>query len=35
MARADLNLGSYDYLNAHPVTAWLSRIHLSQFLHTI
>jgi signal peptidase I len=35
MARADINLGSYDYLNAHPVTAWLSRIHLSQFLHPI
>lgn len=35
VARADLMLGSYDYLNAHAVWTWLGQIRLSRFLHTI
>lgn len=35
VARADLMLGSYDYLNARAVWTWLGRIRLSRFLQTI
>ena len=35
MARADLTLGSYDYLNARAVTSWLGQIRLSRFLKPI
>jgi signal peptidase I len=35
VARADLMLGSYDYLNAHAVWTWLGQIRLSRFLQTI
>ena len=35
MARADVMLGSYDYLNAHSVRSWLSQIRLSRFLRLI
>ena len=35
VARADLMLGSYDYLNAHAVRTWLGQIRLSRFFHTI
>ena len=35
VARADLMLGSYDYLNAHSVQSWLGRIRLSRFLRLI
>ena len=35
MARADLMLGSYDYLNAHSVKDWLGQIRLSRFLRAI
>jgi signal peptidase I len=35
VARADLMLGSYDYLNARAVWTWLGQIRLSRFLHTI
>jgi len=35
VARADLMLGSYDYLNARSIRTWLSQIRLSRFLHTI
>jgi signal peptidase I len=35
MARADLMLGSYDYLNARSVKDWLSQIRLSRFLRAI
>jgi signal peptidase I len=35
VARADVMLGSYDYLNAHAVWTWLGQIRLSRFLHTI
>ena len=33
MARADVTLGSYDFLNAHD--GWLSQIRLSRFLKAI
>jgi signal peptidase I len=35
VARADLMLGSYDYLNARSIRTWLGRIRLSRFFHTI
>jgi signal peptidase I len=35
VARADLMLGSYDYLNAHSIRTWLGRIRLSRFFRTI
>jgi signal peptidase I len=35
MARADVMLGSYDYLNAHSVRTWLGQIRLSRFLRLI
>jgi signal peptidase I len=35
VARADLMLGSYDYLNAKGPTSWLSQIRLSRFLRPI
>ena len=35
VARADLMLGSYDYLNARAIWTWLGQIRLSRFLHTI
>ena len=35
MARADLTLGSYDYLNARSVTSWLGRFRISRFLRPI
>ena len=35
VARADLMLGSYDYLNARAVRTWLGQIRLSRFFHTI
>ena len=35
VARADLMLGSYDYLNAKSLTSWLSQIRLSRFLRPI
>jgi signal peptidase I len=35
MARADVMLASYDYLNVHSVRDWLGRIRLSRFLRLI
>jgi signal peptidase I len=35
VARADVMLGSYDYLNANSLTSWLSQIRLSRFLRRI
>jgi signal peptidase I len=35
VARADVMLGSYDYLNARNIGTWLSRIRLSRFLRPI
>jgi signal peptidase I len=35
VARADLMLGSYDYLNAKELTSWLRQIRLSRFLRPI
>jgi signal peptidase I len=35
MARADLMLGSYDYLNARSVTSWLGQFRISRFLRPI
>jgi signal peptidase I len=35
MARADVTLGSFDYLNAHGLVAWLGQIRLSRFLRPI
>jgi len=35
MARADVMLGSYDYLNAHSIRTWLGQIRLSRFLRPI
>jgi len=35
MARADVMLGSYDFLNAHAPTSWLSQLRLSRFLRLI
>jgi signal peptidase I len=35
VARADVMLGSYDYLNARAVWTWLGQIRLSRFLRTI
>jgi len=35
VARADLMLGSYDYLNARDLKSWLSNIRLSRFLRPI
>jgi signal peptidase I len=35
VARADLMLGSYDYLNARAVWTWLGQIRLSRFLQAI
>jgi signal peptidase I len=35
VARADVMLGSYDYLNAHNLTSWLGQIRLSRFLRPI
>jgi len=35
VARADVMLGSYDYLNAHAVTSWFSQFRLSRFLRAI
>jgi signal peptidase I len=35
VARADVMLGSYDYLNAHSLTSWLGQIRLSRFLRPI
>ena len=35
MARADLMLGSYDYLNAGSVQTWLSQFRLSRFFRPI
>jgi len=35
VARADVMLGSYDYLNAHRLKSWLGQIRLSRFLRPI
>jgi signal peptidase I len=35
VARADVMLGSYDYLNARTVMSWLGQIRLSRFLRAI
>jgi signal peptidase I len=35
VARADVMLGSYDYLNAHSLKSWLGQIRLSRFLRPI
>ena len=35
MARADVLLGSYDYLNARKIQSWLSQIRLSRFFRGI
>ena len=35
VARADVMLGSYDYLNARGLTSWLGQIRLSRFLRPI
>jgi len=35
VARADVMLGSYDYLNAHKLASWLGQIRLSRFLRAI
>ncbi len=35
VARADVMLGSYDYLNARDFASWLGRIRLSRFLRPI
>ncbi len=36
MARADVMLGSYDFLNAHSDPAsWLAQLRLSRFLRLI
>jgi signal peptidase I len=35
VARADVVLGSYDYLNARSPTSWLSQFRLSRFLRPI
>ena len=35
VARADVMLGSYDYLNAHSLASWLGQIRLSRFLRPI
>jgi signal peptidase I len=35
VARADVMLGSYDYLNAHSLASWLGQIRLSRFLRSI
>ena len=35
VARADVMLGSYDYLNAHSVKSWLGQIRFSRFLRAI
>ena len=35
MARADVMLGSYDYLNAHAIQTWLSGIRWRRFLQPI
>jgi signal peptidase I len=35
IARADVMLGSYDYLNARSIKTWLSQIRLSRFLRAI
>ena len=35
VARADLTLGSVDYLNAASPVGWLARIRLSRFLHLL
>jgi signal peptidase I len=35
VARADVMLGSYDYLNAHSLVSWLGQIRLSRFLRLI
>lgn len=35
MGRAELVLGSHDFLNAHSVGTWLGRFRLSRFLHII
>ena len=35
MARADVMLGSYDFLNAHAPVSWLSQFRLSRFLRLI
>lgn len=35
VARADVMLGSYDYLNARSIGTWLSQIRLSRFFHQI
>lgn len=35
VARADVMLGSYDYLNGHGLVSWLGQIRLSRFLRLI
>jgi signal peptidase I len=35
MARADVMLGSYDFLNAHTPVSWLTQFRLSRFLRLI
>jgi signal peptidase I len=35
MARADVMLGSYDFLNAHAPVSWLGQLRLSRFLRLI
>jgi signal peptidase I len=35
VARADVMLGSYDYLNAHGLASWLGQIRLPRFLRPI
>jgi signal peptidase I len=35
VARADVMLGSYDFLNAHSPISWLSQFRLSRFLRLI
>jgi hypothetical protein len=35
VARADVMLGSYDYLNARSIRTWLDQIRFSRFLRLI
>jgi len=35
VARADVMLGSYDYLNVHAIRSWLGQVRLSRFMRLI
>ena len=35
MARAEITIGSVDYLNVHSLTDWITKIRPSRFLHSI